>query len=148
VGQWTAEPVRVDSLGSYLIIKREAVGALPELPPDPIAFDVPSPAKIDLEYLLSEQLTPAVARRTLLDMGKWAGQLFRGRPELAARLVVWHDVHGKANEDLESTELMDAYHDLLRRVRELMGEGKFAKYQAAFDQTVEALVLNGQNGID
>lgn len=148
MGQWTVEPLRVDSLAAYVIIKREAVEPLPEPPPETVAFDVPSPAKIDVEYLLSERLTPAIARRTLVDMGSWASNLFRDQPEIAARLTAMHDVHGQANADLESNELMVAYHDLLRRVGALIGEAKFAQYQAAFDQTVEALVLNGQNGID
>jgi len=134
-GQIVPEPVRVDALSSYLVLQRLAPSQVASPAAQPVLFELPSSAQLDVRYLVSEGLDATTVQ-----------QVFS---EALQATVSGHDAEAQAmaelirgfKDQLQAGELAALFDQLQSRSRALLGKGLSADYEREWRRRLEEAAL-------
>lgn len=145
VDETHGELLRINELGAFVVVQRIQPTAAPPHPP-PIQFDLPTPSRPDVEWLVRAAMTPRTVHRLLAEMGTVAVRLASARPALKERLIALHSVRRAIEVPPESLELLNAVRSAREQTRELLGNEAAEQYERDLQNRVEGLILDAPPG--
>jgi hypothetical protein len=116
--------------------------------PKPVSFELPSPQRPDMAWLLVQSMTPQVARELVARMGEFAVGLAQESPATQGRLRSSHALASPTHPLLQGDELVKGVQQTLDQTRALLEGQAFERYQHEFEQRLETLVLTAPPGTD
>ncbi|MEO8181063.1 MAG: peptidylprolyl isomerase [Deltaproteobacteria bacterium] len=137
-GQIGTEPVRVDSLSSYLVLQRLAPTQVSTPAALPVLFDLPSDAEPDVTYLVSEALDATSLHQVFGE----ALQATAGKGGHGAEVQAISELIQGFKDQLQAGEIVALLAQLQSRSRALLGDALFADFEREWRRRIEKAAMD------